>query len=76
MAADCTPETLVADAACLIAGMSDHDLLAYIAWQLATNAGVDPTPANLRNLSRCVSAGLIGEQELLAAIAYSVCAAS
>lgn len=72
MAADCTPETLVADSRCLADGMYDHQLLAYIAYQLAVNAGQATTPANLIALGKCLADGLYDHQ-LLAAIAYLQC---
>lgn len=68
----CDPQTLVTDAKYLIAGMSDHDLLAYIAWQLATNAGITPTPATLMANAKFLREGM-GQAELLASIAYSQC---
>lgn len=73
MAADCTPATLMADAKCLLA-LSPHELLAYIAWQLAINAGVTPTPANLAARSACLRNA--DDHQLLADIAYLQCAAT
>lgn len=70
----CTPAALVADAKCVAAGLSDHQLLAYIAYQLAVNAGESPTPANLASLGKCIAAGL-GDRQLLSAIAYFQCLA-
>ena len=67
----CTPAELVSDAKCLAAGMSDHQLLAYIAYQLATNASEAATPANLASLGKCLFH--LSDRQLLAAIAYFQC---
>ena len=69
----CDPQTLITDSECLAEGMYDHQLLAYIAYQLAVNAGEEPTAANLLSLGKCLSAGMYPHQ-LLAAIAYLQCA--
>lgn len=70
--ADCDAQTLVTDARCLAAGMSERQLLAYIAYQLAVNAGEDPTAENLTELSRCLVAGM-SERQLEAAIVWLQC---
>lgn len=62
---------MLGDAKCLLQ-LSDHELLAYIAWQMATNAGEEPSATNIVNLSRCLSASL-WDQQLRAAIAYFAC---
>lgn len=72
MAADCTSATLVNESRCLAAGLFDHQLLAYIAYQLAVNAGQEPTTANLAALGKCLAAGL-GDRQLMAAIALFAC---
>lgn len=69
----CDADSLLAESKCLVTGLSDHELLAYIAYQLAVNAGVEPTPANLVSLSKCVSS--LYDNQLLASIAYTQCAA-
>lgn len=71
----CTVAELVADSKCLAQGMSDHQLLAYIAYQLAVNASEDPTPSNLVELGKCIAAGL-GDRQMLSAIAYFQCLAA
>ncbi len=68
----CDPQTLITDSECVAAGMYDHQLLAYIAYQLAVNASQEPTPANLTALGKCLADGLYDHQ-LLAAIAYLQC---
>lgn len=68
----CDPATLVDDSKCLVAGMGERQLLAYIAYQLAVNAGVDPTPETLVPLSKCLWASM-GESQLLASIVYLQC---
>lgn len=68
----CDASTLAADALCVAAGLSNHQLLAYIAWQLATNASLEPTSANLAALGKCLAAGM-SDHQLLASIAYSQC---
>lgn len=70
----CDAETFVSDARCLAAGMSDRQLLAYIAYQSAVNAGESPTPANMASVARCLM--YLGERQLLAAIAYYACSGS
>lgn len=70
--ATCTPTALVDDAKCISQGLSDHQLLAYIAYQLAVNAGQDPTPSNLVHLGRCIAAGL-GDRQIAGVIAYFQC---
>lgn len=67
----CDADTLVDDSKCLAAGMGDHQLLAYIAYQLAVNAGESPTPANLSALGKCTLH--LSERQLLAVIAYFQC---
>ena len=52
--------------------MYNHQLLAYIAWQLATNAGQTVTAANLISLSKCLAQGM-SDHQLLASITYSQC---
>jgi hypothetical protein len=71
-APDCSTQTLTTDGVCLVQGMSVHQLLAYIAYQLAVNAGQEPIASNLVNLSRCLAQGM-GDRQLLAAIAFLQC---
>ena len=68
----CDPSTLSDEAKCLAQGLSNHQLLAYIAWQLATTAGQTPTAANLSALGKCLAQGM-SDHQLLASIAYSQC---
>jgi hypothetical protein len=68
----CDAQSLVSDAKCLAAGMSDHQLLAAIAYTFAVAVGEDPTPANLTALGKCLVQGM-SERQLLAAIAYFQC---
>lgn len=71
----CTAAEIVDLSKCLAQGMSERQLLAYIAYQLAVNASVDPTPSNLVSLSKCIAQGL-GERQMLSIISYFQCLAS
>lgn len=68
----CDATTLTADSRCLAEGMFNHQLLAYIAYQLAVNASEDPTPQNLTTLGECISEGM-SDHQMLAAITYLQC---
>lgn len=68
----CTPSELVDDAKCLAAGMSDHQLLAAIAYTFAVAVGEATTPANLIEIGKCL-AQTMSDRQLLAAIAYFQC---
>lgn len=69
--ADCTPATLVANSVCLVQGMSEHELLASIAYQLAVSAGGSTNPATLVAQSKCFISR--SDRELLAIIALLSC---
>lgn len=73
--ANCTAELLAGDSKCLAASMSDHQLLAAIAYLSAVNAGESPTPQNLVTLGRCLVQGL-SKSQLEAAIVALVCEAA
>lgn len=66
----CTAQDLSTEGKCLI-NLSERQLLASIAYQLAVNAGVEPTPAVLAGRAKCLMA--LGERQLLASIAYLQC---
>lgn len=70
----CDAATMASESRCLAAGMSDRQLLAYIAYQSAVNAGESPTPANIASVARCLS--YLGERQLLSSIAYFACLGS
>ena len=68
----CTPQELVTDARCLAAGLSDQQLLASIAFSMATLAGAASTePQALLDSAGCLVN--LSTQELLAIIAYQQC---
>lgn len=70
--AACDAQELVTPSRCLVQGMSQHQLLASIAYQLAVAASVDPSAANLVAQSKCLAQGM-GDRQLLAAIAWLQC---
>lgn len=67
----CTPAELVSDSRCLAAGMTDTQLLASIAYSLATLAGSSTDPDDLVEQAGCLNN--LDEQTLLAIIAYQQC---
>lgn len=68
----CTASALTSDSRCLVQGMSERQLLASIAYQLAVAAGVEPSPSVLIGQARCLAAGL-GDHQLMAVIANLQC---
>lgn len=67
----CTAQDLSTQGECLLT-LSERQLLASIAYQLAVAAGVEPTPAVLVGQAKCLSQAM-GERQLLASIAYLQC---
>lgn len=67
----CDAETMLGDAKCLVS-LADHQLLAYIAYQMAVNAGEAPTKENIAALGNCLASAL-WDQQLRAAIALFAC---
>lgn len=69
----CTPEVLVSDARCLVQGMSERQLLASIACQLAVAAGEECDAASLIASSKCILEAATSDRELLAVIVWLQC---
>lgn len=69
--ADCSPAALVESSKCVSAGMSDHQLLASIAYQLAVASGGSTDPEDLVAESKCFTH--LGDRQLLAIIALLQC---
>lgn len=67
----CDAQTLVDDSECLVQGMSERQLLASIAYQLAVIAGSDPEPDALNEQAKCFIH--LSERQLLAIIAWLQC---
>lgn len=70
--ADCTPQALVTDSKCVFAALSERQLLASIAFNLATIAGASTDPAALSASSKCLFTAF-SEKQLLAIIVYLQC---
>lgn len=68
----CSPSELVDNSKCLFASMSERQLLASIAYNLAVLAGESTDPSNLVADSKCLWTAL-NERQLLASIVYLQC---